>query len=53
MNELQRVVFNYEGTINKLLVDDKGGQPPPHTHTYTLLAAFPHLRWHFTGSWFF
>ena len=25
MTELQRVIFNYEGTINKLLVDDKGG----------------------------
>jgi hypothetical protein len=24
MTELQRVIFNYEGTINKLLVDDKG-----------------------------
>ena len=24
MQELQRVVFNYEGIINKLLVDDKG-----------------------------
>lgn len=24
MQELQRVVFNYEGVINKLLVDDKG-----------------------------